>query len=98
MDGDCNMDVIINDIKDNIKRLSSKVSLKIDSIFIEHRGNIEKYFYNEESLHGLWSVSKLLTAMAVGIAIDKKLIVNGMPLSLNTNIYSCIKDKVNINN
>lgn len=91
------MDITINDIKDNIKRLSSKLSLKIDSIFIEYKGNIEKYFYNEECLHGLWSVSKLLTAMAVGIAIDKKLIVNGMPLSLSTNIYSCIKEKVNIN-
>ena len=38
------MDITMNDIKENIKRLSSKVSLKIDSIFIENKGNIEKYF------------------------------------------------------
>lgn len=90
------MDIKINNIKDNINKLSQKVSLKIDSIFIEKNGKIEKHFFNEECLHGLWSVSKLLTAMAVGIAIDKKLLINGEPLNLNTNIYSCIKDKVNI--
>lgn len=85
-------------IKDRIRSLSEEKSLNIDSIFIEQNGNIEKCFYNKESLHGLWSVSKLLTAMAVGIAIAKELSINGEPLNLNTNIYSCIKDKVNIIN
>lgn len=96
MDGDFNMDITIKDIKEKINRLSQTVSLKIDSIFIEKKGKIEKYFYNEECLHGLWSVSKLLTAMAVGIAIDKKILINGEPLNLNTNIYYCIKNKINI--
>ena len=90
--------ITINTIKDSINKLSEKMSLNIDSIFIEQKGNIEKTFFNEENLHGLWSVSKLLTAMALGIAIEKKLEINGEPLNLNTNIYSCIKDKVNITN
>lgn len=87
------LEIIINNIKD----MQLENCLKIDSIFIEKNGNIEKNFYNEECLHCLWSISKLLTAMAVGIAIDKKLLIDGEPLNLNTNIYSCIKDKVNIN-
>lgn len=90
------MNNFLEDIINNIENMKLENNLKIDSIFIEHNGNIEKYFYNKECLHGLWSVSKLLTAMAVGIAIDKKLLINGEPLNLNTNIYSCIKDKVNI--
>lgn len=87
---------LIDIIKSNISRLSEKMSLNIDSIFIEQNDNIEKHFYNEERLHELYSVSKLLTAMAVGIAIEKKMLVNDVPLNLETNIYEALKDKINI--
>lgn len=36
--------------------------------------------------------------MAVGIAVDKKLLVEGTPLSLNTKIYNTIKNVANISN
>lgn len=88
------MNDLLQIIKNNKEKLSSKISLNIDSIFIEEKGNIETCFYQEEKLHPLYSVSKMVTAMAVGIAIDKNLEIDGAPLSLETNIYSCIKDKV----
>lgn len=89
---------LIDIIKSNVSRLSEKISLNIDSIFIEQNGKIDKYFYKEERLHELYSVSKLIVSMAVGIAIEKKLLVNGVPLSLDTNIYEAIKNKFNITN
>ena len=91
--------ITLDDIKNNVSNLSSKLdSLKIDSIFIEQNNNIENVFYNDESLHELRSCSKLLVAMAVGIAIDRKLLVNGEPLTLDTKIYSCIENIVDITN
>lgn len=91
--------ITLNDIKNNINALSSKLdSLKIDSIFLEQNNSLEKVFYNDESLHELRSCSKLLVAMAVGIAIDRKMLVNGEPLTLDTKIYSCIENIVDITN
>ena len=64
----------IEDIKKNVIDLSSKLdSLKIDSIFLEQNNKIEKVFYSDEALHELRSCAKLLVAMAVGIAIDRKM-------------------------
>ena len=60
--------------------------------FLEQNGEIDKVFYNDESLHELRSCSKLLVAMAVGIAIDK-----GM-FSLDTLIYPSIEKVTNITN
>ena len=75
----------IEKIKSNVDRLSKSLdSLSIDSIFVEQGGNVEKVFYTEEGLHELRSCSKLLVAMAVGIAIDKKMLVNNEPLNLDT--------------
>ena len=89
----------IEDIKNNIGILSKTLpSLNIDSIFVEQNGKIEKYFYKDEQLHELRSCSKLLVAMAIGIAIDKGLSIAGEPLSLNTKIFSIIKDIANITN
>jgi len=86
-------------LKNKVEELSNKLSsLKIDSIFLEQDNNVEKFFYNSESLHELRSCSKLLIAMAVGIAIDKKMLVNGKPLTLETKIYSVIENIVSINN
>lgn len=85
-------------IKSNVSELKNKVSLKIDSIFIEQNGKIESCFYNEEKLHPLYSVSKLLVAMAIGIAIEKKLKINNKLFCLDTNVYEVLKDKVTITN
>ena len=39
----------IETIKDNVSNLSKKLSsLKIDSIFLEQDGKLDKVFYNEE--------------------------------------------------
>ena len=89
----------LQDIINNVNMLSQTIpSLNIDSIFIEQNGKIEKIFYKEEQLHELRSCAKLLVAMAIGIAIDKKLLIEGEVLTLNTKIFPVIKDIVNITN
>jgi len=89
----------IQKIKSNVDKLSRTLdSLKIDSIMVEQDGSFEKIFYNEEKLHELRSCSKLLVAMAVGIAIDKKMEVNNKPLRLDTKIYPIIENITNITN
>ncbi len=83
----------INKIKQNIKLISEKENgLNIDSIFIEQDGQKDIIFYKEESLHELRSCAKLLVAMAVGIAIEKKM------FNLDTLIYPAIENVVNIKN
>lgn len=83
----------IENIKNNVIELKKSLpSLNIDSIFLEQEGKVDKVFYNDESLHELRSCSKLLVAMAVGIAVDK-----GM-FSLDTLIYPSIEKVTNITN
>ena len=82
----------IETIKNNVSSLSKKLSLNIDSIFLEQDGKLDKVFYSEECLHELRSCSKLLVAMAIGIAIEKGMI------TLDTFIYPSIKDIVDIRN
>ncbi len=89
----------INKIKENVRFLSEKLeSLDIDSIFVEENKCIEKIFYNDEQLHELRSCAKLLVAMAVGIAIDKEMLVFGNPLTLDTKVYPSIQKVANIIN
>lgn len=91
--------ITIEDIQNNKDRLSKVLpSLNIDSIFLEQNEKIDKIFYNDEKLHELRSCAKILVAMAVGIAIDKKLLVEGIPLSLDTKVYNSIKNVSNISN
>lgn len=83
----------IENIKNNVSELKKTLpSLNIDSIFLEKDGEVDKVFYNDECLHELRSCSKLLVAMAVGIAIDK-----GM-FSLDTLVYPIIKNIAYIKN
>lgn len=83
----------IENIKDNVDKLSKELpSLNIDSIFLEQNGRIDKVFFNEECLHELRSCSKLLVAMAIGIAVNKNMI------SMDTLVYPVIKDVVHITN
>lgn len=78
----------IIDIENNKNELSKILpSLNIDSIFLEQDGKIDKVFYNDDNLHELRSCAKVLVAMAIGIAIDRKMMVNGEPLSLQTKVY-----------
>lgn len=67
-------------------------SLNIDSIFIEENGKLQKIFYKENSLHELRSCSKLITALAIGILIEKRMI------SLEEKVYPVIKNLVEIKN
>ncbi len=49
-------------------------------------------------MHELRSCAKILVAMAIGIAIDKKLSISSETLTLNTKIFPVIKDVTNITN
>ncbi len=87
----------INVIKENVNTLSKKLdSLNIDSIFIEQDGKLDRIFYNKEQSHELRSCAKLLVSMAIGIAIEDKMRVDGVPLSLDTKIYPSIEKLVDI--
>ena len=87
----------INVVKENVSILSKKLdSLNIDSIFIEQDGKLDRVFYNDEQLHELRSCAKLLVSMAIGIAIEDKMLVDGVPLSLDTKIYPSIEKLVDI--
>jgi len=89
----------INVVKENVSILSKRLdSLNIDSIFIEQDGKLDRVFYNEEQLHELRSCAKLLVSMAIGIAIEDKMLVDGIPLSLDTKMYPSIEKIVNIKN
>lgn len=83
----------IDKLKDNVDVLSKSLdSLNIDSIFIEQNNSTEKIFYKKEELHELRSCSKLLVAMAIGIAIERKM------LDLDTLVYPVIRNVVKIGN
>lgn len=85
--------VNIDKLKNNVDVLSKSLSsLKIDSIFIEQNDNIERIFYKNEELHELRSCSKLLVAMAIGIAIENKM------FDLDTLVYPVIENIVKIEN
>lgn len=81
----------IDQIKKNVLALSNRLdSFNIDSIFIEQNNHIERIFYKNDCLHELRSCAKLLVAMAVGIAIEKKM------FDLDTLVYPAIKNVVSI--
>ena len=84
--------VELGKINQNIETLSKENSLAIDSIFVEQNGKIDTLFYRKESLHELRSCSKCLVGLAIGIAIDRKM------LTLDTLIYPAIKNIVQIRN
>ena len=92
-------DLSIDVLKNNISKLSQSLNgLNIDSVYLEKNNVIDKIFYKKEELHEVRSMSKLLVSMAVGIAIEDKLMIKGIPLSLDTKIYSQIENIVNIEN
>ena len=83
----------IDKLKYNVDVLSKSLdSLNIDSIFVEQNNNIERIFYKKEEIHELRSCSKLLVAMAIGIAIENKM------FDLDTLVYPVIENIVKIEN
>lgn len=91
--------VSIDKIQDNVKKLKQVLpSLNIDSIFLEQNNQKEVVFYREETMHEVRSCSKILVAMAVGIAIDKGLLIDDVPFSLNTKVYPVFNKIASITN
>ena len=89
----------INEINRLIKTSgTNNTPLQIDALFIEQSKKLQKNIRQENDLHELRSCSKLLVALAVGIAIDKKIIINGAPITLNTEVFPVIKDIIHIKN
>ena len=52
---------------------AEKLNVNIDSIVVEHNGEIEEKVFNNIDIHQLRSCGKILIAMAYGIAINDKL-------------------------
>lgn len=72
-------------------------NVKIDSIMLEENGKIESHFYfDEDNLHEIRSVSKVLIALAYGCAMYENLQVGGEPLSVETYIYPVLKNVIKI--
>ncbi|MDO8610006.1 MAG: serine hydrolase [bacterium] len=91
--------VTVDSFLQNKKILLDKgVDVCIDSIYIENENIIGKYVRNIETLHKLHSCSKILVAMAVGIAIDRKMLIDGVPISMETKVYPIIKNIVHVTN
>lgn len=76
----------------NIEVIRDEYNLQVDSIFWEQNGFKEVWFNSDEKLHELRSCSKVLVAMAVGIAIEKKM------FTLDTLVYPFLENVVKIKN
>ncbi|GHU97471.1 hypothetical protein FACS1894156_8990 [Bacteroidia bacterium] len=72
----------------------------MDSIIISDAKNkYQHYFIEEKNLHEIRSISKLIIALCYGILIcDMRIKYKGKRISLDTKIWSIIKDKVTIEN
>lgn len=90
--------ITIKDFIENKDKLSRDRTVNVDSVFIQNGNSIEKHFFIQEKLHKMRSTSKIVVAMAVGIAIANKMKINGKPITLETKIYPTIKHLVEVNN
>ena len=81
-------------ILENKEKLINKFGepIHIDSIMILDKGSVYTKYYTEPTLHEMRSISKVLIALAYGIAMDRGLVTQ------DTYIYPVIKDIVNITN
>ncbi len=75
---------------------STGENVKIDSIMIDDNGLLSSYFYNPDSLHEMRSISKVMIALAYGIAIDKKMVVKDQPITTETYVYPILKNLTTI--
>lgn len=78
----------MNDFIKKFLHKSKELSVNIDSIFIEENNKIDKCIINNIELHELRSCSKILVAMAFGIALDEKFVckITNQVLTLDTKI------------
>jgi CubicO group peptidase (beta-lactamase class C family) len=73
--------------------------LNMDSIMISQGTDVFKHkFKNEDTLNDLRSISKPIIGLALGIAIENGLKLNGVPLTLDTKIFPFFKNRVKITN
>lgn len=73
--------------------------LSMDSIIISQNGKLFTHYFNHDNdLHDLRSISKPIVSMAVGIAIDQGLIIQGQRLGLETKLWPFFEDKVKLTN
>lgn len=77
--------------KEQIKT-SSGENVKIDSIMIEENGREAEHFYQPDGLHEMRSISKVMIALAYGIALDRGMLVNEKPLTLDTKVWPVLKN------
>ena len=75
---------------------STGENVKIDSIMIDDNGLLSSYFYNPDSLHEMRSISKVMIALAYGIAIDRKMVVKDQPITTETYVYPILKNLTTI--
>jgi len=78
----------MNDFIKKFLHKSKELNVNIDSIFIEENNKIDKCIINNIELHELRSCSKILVAMAFGIALDEKFVckITNQVLTLDTKI------------
>lgn len=73
--------------------------LNMDSIYISQDSHTFAHNFKDENiLNDLRSISKPIISMALGIAIENGLQLNGQSIDLDTKIYPFFKDRVNISN
>lgn len=86
--------------KEKVKKDNGE-GVAIDSIMlcdIIGGGKTQSHFYKKDSLHEMRSISKVLISLAYGIAIDRKMKVNGKPLTLKTKVFTVIEKLAQIEN
>lgn len=87
---------------ERIKKQKEKIftstgeNVKIDSIMIDDNGLLSSHFYNPDSLHEMRSISKVMIALAYGIAIDRKMLVEDQPITTKTYVYPILKNLTTI--
>ena len=94
-------DKIFKSVVEKLQTIKDKEGnlLNMDSIIISHGDNVFKHnFKNEDTLNDLRSISKPIVGLALGIAIDNGLQLNGEFFTLDTKIYPFFKDKINFTN
>lgn len=89
---------LIERIKEQKEKIftSTGENVKIDSIMIDDNGLLSSYFYNPDSLHEMRSISKVMIALAYGIAIDRKMVVKDQPITTETYVYPILKNLTTI--
>ena len=79
---------MIEEILKNKERVFNKngESVNIDSVMIFDNGKVEQHFYHADDLHEMRSLSKVVLALAIGVAVEEKM------MTLDTLVYPYIKD------